>query len=64
MEFINNDCISSIFFLISDSYTYNSICLSCPLFYKLIKEVHPNADLHFSNHLSILLKLYPNESWD
>ena len=49
MELLNNDCISSIFSFISDAYTYNSICLSCHLFYKLIKETYPNADLYFSN---------------
>ena len=43
---IDNDCISYILMFISDSYTYNSICLSCSLFYKLVKQGHPNADTH------------------
>ena len=50
MELLNDDCISSIFSFISDSFTYNSICLSSSFLYKLVKEVHPNTDRYFSNH--------------
>ena len=64
MELLNDDCISSILTYISDSYTYNSICLSCSFFYKLIKITHPNADICLVNHLSALLKLYPNKLWN
>ena len=42
-KFIDNDCISYIFSFVSDSYTYNSICLSCSSFYKLAKKMHPNV---------------------
>ena len=50
MELLNKDCFSHILSFISDSYTYNCVCLSSSVFYKLVKEIHPNADLHFSNH--------------
>ena len=44
--------------------TYNSVCLSCSTFYNLVKLIYPHADTHFSNNLSILIKLYLHKLWN
>ena len=57
VNIIDNDCLSHIFSFVSNSYTYNSICLSSSFFYKLAKKVHPNAEISLA-FLLLIIYLY------
>lgn len=57
-----DDALSYIFTFIAEGSTYKAVCLVNTTWNKLVRQVHPQGDVKFVNHLMTLLKSFPEKT--
>jgi len=57
------DCLYNIFSITNDPWTFKRTYMTCQLFAQIYDERLPHARKHYTNHLKVLIELYPDKKW-